>query len=29
MERDEKKIENWKKKRWPELKKKPRGRSER
>lgn len=29
LERDEEKIEGWKKKRWPELKKKPRGRSER
>jgi transposase len=29
LERDEEKIERWKKKRWPELKKKPRGRSAR
>lgn len=29
LERNEEKIENWKRKRWPELKKKPRGRSER
>jgi transposase len=29
LERDEEKIESWKKKRWPELKKKPTGRSER
>lgn len=29
LERDEEKIERWKKKHWPELKKKPRGRSAR
>lgn len=29
LERNEKKIEGWQKKRWPKLKKKPRGRSER
>jgi transposase len=29
LERDEEKIESWKKRRWPELKKKPRGRTER
>jgi transposase len=29
LERDEEKVEGWKKKRWPKLKKKPRGRSER
>ena len=29
LERDEEKIKSWKKKRWPELKKKPGGRSER
>jgi transposase len=29
LERDEEKIERWKKRRWPELKKKPRGKSAR